>query len=396
MNKKKVLFLAQSFIRFKDDITSHYLFSLAKQISKSGYQVRVVAPHQGELKDSEKICGLPIHRFRYMISSLERLAYTGNMYKIVKRSLINRVIFLFFLFFFFLKAYRVSKSFDVRIIHAHWWVPSGLIGYLVSILLNRPLLVTTHGTDLRIIKDSKISFFLAKLVFQKAQYITVVSSFLKEKLVGELSLPEEKIKVIPMPVNTEKIRFSPPMKSSSQNVILCVARYTHQKKLDVLIDALSVLKEQNMDFEAILVGEGPERDRLLKKIGTLSLKDKIKLLGLMAQKELNRYYNLSQVVVLPSVNEGFGLVLVEAGLCKKPVVGARSGGIPDIIEDGISGILVPPEDHIALANAIISVLSDDNLAKRLGQNAYQQVWKRFSPEAINKRFLSIYEKLCCK
>jgi len=393
MRNNKVLFLAQSFVRFKDDITSHYLFSLAKHICKSGYQVMVVAPHQGGLKDSEKIEGLPIYRFRYMIDSLENLAYTGNMYKIVKEDLINRVIFFFFLFFFFLKAYRVSKKYNIPIIHAHWWVPSGLVGYLVSILLNRPLLITTHGTDLRIIGDSKITSFLARLVLGKARYVTVVSSFLKEKLKSELNLPEEKILVIPMPVNTEKIGVSSVPKESSRNLLLCVARYTRQKKLDVLLDALSLLKKWKIDFQAILIGEGPEKNRLLKKIETLALKDKIKLLELLGQKELNRYYNLSQVVVLPSVNEGFGLVLVEAGLCKKPVVGTCSGGIPDIIEDGVTGLLVPPEDHLALAKALKRILLDENLASNLGQNAYLAVWKRFSPEAITKKFLAVYQRL---
>ena len=390
---KGVLVLTQSFIRFKDDISSHYLFVLAKEILKRGYAVRVVAPHQGGLKDHEKIDGLPIYRFRYMVTPLENLAYTGRMQEIVAGNLFNRVIFLFFLFSFFWKAYKVSKSFDTRIIHAHWWIPSGLVGCLVSSLLNRPLLITTHGTDLMIISNSKISLLLAKLIFRKASYITVVSNFLKEKLVSELNLPEQKILVIPKPANTEKIKAFPSRENQSKNLILCVARYTKQKKLDVLLEALSLLKDWKIDFEAILIGEGPERNQLLKKIKGLSLEEKIKLLDLIPQEELNHYYNLSRVVVLPSVNEGFGLVLVEAGLCKKPVIGTRSGGIPDIIEDEVSGLLVPPEDRTALALSIRRILSDENLALRLSQNAYLQARGKFSPQAIAKKFLSVYEEL---
>jgi len=395
MVEGKVLFLAQSFVRFKDDISSHYLFSLAKHISESGFQVKVVAPHQSGLKKAEVIDGLPIFRFRYMVGHFERLAYTGNMYKMVKENLINKFIFVFFLFFFFLKAYRISKSYDIPIVHAHWWVPSGLVGCLVSILLKRQLLVTTHGTDLRILDDSKIFSLLARFVFRRAQYVTVVSSFLKTRLVSRLNLPEKKILVIPMPVNTQKIKFSPGRKENSENVILCVARYTKQKKLDVLIGSLSLLKEWEIDFKAIFIGEGPEKENLKEKINDLSLMDRIKLLDLIPQKDLNHYYNLSRAVVLPSVNEGFGLVLVEAGLCKKTVIGACSGGIPDIIEDGVTGLLVPPDDYRALAHAMRKILSDEGLAKRLGENAYQQVWKRFSPEAITRRFLFTYRKLIC-
>ncbi len=393
MNNKKVLFLTQSFIRFKGDITSHFLFTLAKEILGAGYDVGAVVPHQKGLKDFEKIDGLPVYRFRYMLPSLENLAYTGNMREIVRKNLFNRVIFLSFLYFYFLKTYKVSKKFGSQIVHAHWWVPSGLVGWLVSCLLHKPLLITTHGTDIRLITNSRLSSFLAKIVFRKARYITVVSNFLKEKLLSELDLPEEKVLVIPMPVNTEKIRAFPVGQGKSGKIILCVARYTKQKKLNILLEALSLLRDWSVGFETILIGEGPEKDELVRLIKTLSLEEKIKLVGLISQEELNKYYNLSDVVVLPSVDEGFGLVLVEAGLCKKPVIGARSGGITDIIEDGVTGFLVPPEDKLALAEAMRKILLDDELAGRLGQNAYQQVWKRFSPQAITERFLTIYKKL---
>jgi glycosyltransferase involved in cell wall biosynthesis len=393
MKNKEILFLAQSFIRFKDDITSHFLFSLAQGIQKSGVAVKVVVPHQKGLKDYEKIGGLPLYRFHYMQSSLENLAYSGNMQEIVKSSILNRIIFLFFLFSYFWKAYRVTKSSKIKIIHAHWWIPSGLVGVLVSSLLNKPLIITTHGSDIRLIPDSRLSVFLAKFVFKKAKYVTVVSSFLKEKLVSEISLPAEKILVIPMPVNPDKIRIIPLPEPKPKKIILCVARYTRQKKLEILLESLSFLKEENMDFEAVLIGDGPEREKLVKKIEELSLKEKVKLKELMSQEELNRYYNLSDVVVLPSVNEGFGLVLVEAGLCKKPVIGTNSGGIPDIIQDGVTGLLIPPEDSRALALAIKNVLKDENLASSLSQNAYKQAWDKFSPQAITKRFLEIYDEL---
>lgn len=358
-----------------------------------GRKVFILAPHQKGILEHQRIDEVEIYRFRYAPDNYERIAYAGNMHELVAKNPINSLIFLFLLFFFFLRAYKVSKKFDIQIIHAHWWVPSGLIGCFVSYLLNKPLLITMHGTDVRIITKSKLSSFLARIVFRKASYITVVSDFLKKKLVSLLDLPKEKVLVIPMPVNTEKIKAFPVEENKDRKVILCVARYTKQKKLDVLLEALSLLKDWNMDFEAILIGEGPEKDELLRRIEALSMGERIKLPGFMSQEELNKYYNLSDVVVLPSMDEGFGLVLVEAGLCKKPVIGARSGGITDIIEDGVSGFLVPPEDKLALAEALKRILSDNKLATRLGQNAYEQAWKKFSPQAITERFSTIYEKL---
>jgi glycosyltransferase involved in cell wall biosynthesis len=113
----------------------------------------------------------------------------------------------------------------------------------------------------------------------------------------------------------------------------------------------------------------------------------------MSQAELNRYYQESDLVVLPSVDEGFGLVLVEAQLCQIPVIGADSGGIQDIIVHEKTGLLFPPGDVPALAECIKRILTDKKLADQLIANAYQEARFTFSPENTAKTFVEIYDKL---
>jgi len=387
---KSILFLAHSFIKDKSDISGYFLFILAKGLIKKDYKVYVLAPHSCGLKSYEEIEGVKIYRFRYMWNRLEGLAYQGNMDELVRKSLLNKIIFVSFLFFFWIRTLGLSDKFKIDLIHSHWLLPGGFVGYLAAVFCGKPLLVTLHGTDLRIIKSSRSARVLGKVILKKASHISTVSNFLKQGIMNRLNIEEGKISVIPMPVNTEKIKMVSQFDRPSKKIVLCVARYTKQKRLDICLEALSFLKKKKIDFEAWLVGFGPEQKKLEERTKVLSLSEQIKFLGPLEQERLNICYNQSDVVVLSSVEEGFGLVLAEALFCRKPVIGADSGGIPDIIQDGITGILVPPDDSSALADAIYKLLTDEELANRLANSGYNFVRENLTPEIIARKFATIY------
>jgi glycosyltransferase involved in cell wall biosynthesis len=293
-----------------------------------------------------------------------------------------------FLASFFVRALILSLKEKIDLIWAQWWIPGGLIGYLVSLLSQEPLMVTSHGTDIRILEKTGLPSRWAGLVFGRAKYVTTVSSFLKEKLNKSIKLAKDKVKVIPMPVIPET--FTPtPLKAEAVKLILCVARFTHQKGLDVFLKACKILKEKGIGFQAKIVGEGPLKNFLQQQILTLNLEDRVFLLDIMLQRELNLLYAESYLCVLSSLEEGFGLVLVEAQLCKRPVVGARSGGITDIISDGKSGLLVPPKDHVGLAEAMERILTDEELASRLAEGGYQSAMAKFSSKMVLKKYLEL-------
>ncbi len=391
--REKILFLTQSFIRYRGDISSAYLHILAKKIFASGYEVEVLAPHEKGLRFYEKMENIPIHRFRYGSDRQERLAYQGVMHQLVGKNLANKLIFAAFLFSYFWNALKLAKKPEVKLIHAHWWIPSGLVGTLVSMVFGKPLVITTHGTDIRILKPSGISHILGGVVFNQASHITVVSNFLKRRLMSVIPISSSKITVRPMPVNLEQFRPSRSKKLDIKKTILCAARYTRQKRLDTLIDALAILKQEGMMVNAILIGEGEEEKNLKDLIEKQNLSSQVTFLPLMSQGELNRYYQESDVVVLPSVDEGFGLVLVEAQQCQIPVIGADSGGIQDIIIHEKTGLLFSPGDAPALANCIKRILTDKELTGRLISNAYQEAHTRFSPDKTARTFIEIYDDL---
>jgi glycosyltransferase involved in cell wall biosynthesis len=384
----KILILTHNYIRFRGDHAGLFVHILSEGLQKCGHKVFILAPHQNQLRTKEILDEIEIHRFRYALPQMERLAYTGNMHELVAKSWVNKFLFISFLFSFVFGACGLVFKKKVDVICAQWWIPGGLIGYLVSLLTRKPLIITAHGTDIRILEKSKIFSNLASLVFKRAKYITTVSSFLKRNLTSRTKLDAEKVKVIPMP--TTPGRFSPsPLPKGKKKKILCVARFTQQKGLEFFIRACEILKDKGIDFEAQIVGEGPLKDLLQEEINGSNLGKDVSLVKIMPQEKLNQFYAESYLCVLPSIDEGFGLVLVEAQLCKRPVIGTKSGGIPDIIVDGMTGLLVPPKDHLSLASAMERILTDEKLAENLAEAGYLSATAKFSPETIQTKYLEL-------
>jgi glycosyltransferase involved in cell wall biosynthesis len=388
-SKDELLIITQSFIKHKGDILSKHIFVAAKLLVKAGWEVSVVAPHEKRLARHERIEGVQIFRFRYFLEKWERLAYTGRMQELVGKNPFNLlIIFPLFLWFFFLGASRLAKKTGPGCLHAHWWIPTGLLGCVISRLRRLPLLVTLHGTDVGLISKNFLFACLARWVFKHATGITVVSNFIKSQLVGKLGVPPEKIVVLPMPIDPEKI-FKKEVPPSERKMILCVARLTKQKNLSTLIRGFREVYQKRKDTELVIVGEGPEKMSLLEQISELDLEQKVFLRDLMSQEILNEYYNKSVMVILPSIDEGFGLVMVEGQLCKKPVIGADSGGIPEIIEHGRTGLLFPPKDHESLASAVERILADEDLASQLAEAGHKSATDKFSQEIFVKKYVEV-------
>jgi glycosyltransferase involved in cell wall biosynthesis len=387
-SKRNILILTHNYVRFPGDHAGHFVHLLAKSLVEAGHRVLVLAPHQMNLRRLQTMDGVEVHRFTYAAPRKETLAYRGNMHQLVAESWTNKLLFLRFLFSFLRGALLLSSGGKVDLISTQWWIPAGLVGYMFSLWSGKPYVVTSHGTDIRILEKGGLLARVAGRVYRRARYVTTVSSFLKQRLIQSIRLSPEKVRVIPMPVTPET--FSPtPLVDQPTKQILCVARFTPQKKLDVFLQACSLLEHKGIDFRAKIVGEGPLRESLLEQIAHLGLENRVALVDTVPQSKLNLLYAESYMCVLPSVEEGFGLVLVEAQLCKRPVIGARSGGITDIVEHDTSGLLVTPDDAQDLASAMERILGDFQLALRLAEGGYQSALKKYSPQAVLEKYLEV-------
>jgi glycosyltransferase involved in cell wall biosynthesis len=140
-----------------------------------------------------------------------------------------------------------------------------------------------------------------------------------------------------------------------------------------------------------VVGDGPDRDALQARARALGVADRVRWLGHLPQHELPALYARSAALVIPSTDEGLGLVGVEAALCETPAVAYASGGLTDVVRDGVTGWLVPPGDVAALAHALDGVVERPTKARALGAAARVRALATFSPEAVGARYREAYD-----
>jgi glycosyltransferase involved in cell wall biosynthesis len=212
-----------------------------------------------------------------------------------------------------------------------------------------------------------------------------VSRWLKEQ--SEALVPDVHPTVAPMPVATEL--FAPGSSRDGQR-LLFVGRLNQQKGLEHLLHAMAEMKTR---APLDVVGDGPNRSVLESLAQELGVASRIRWHGQVAQPELPRFYQSASAVVVPSADEGLGLVAVEALLCETPVVAFDSGGLRDVIQDGTTGVLVQAGNRTALAAALDEILTREGGGSDLGRAGRLYALSAFAPESAARRYAEIYHRV---
>jgi Glycosyltransferase len=381
-----VLFLTHSFPRSEGDAAGSFILRLAVALRGENVNVRVVAPAGAGLPASEEIEGISVERFRYAPRRYEKLAYTGKMANDVASSWAARLALVGFLGSDFVHSVQARRTFEPDLVHAHWWFPNGLVGTWVSGLARIPLVTTLHGTDVRMVRKVGMAKPFFGHVLKHSAAVTTVSHWLKEET--EALAPGVHPTVAPMPVATD--RFSPGSSRNGQN-LLFVGRLNDQKGVDHLLHALASMKTPAASLD--IVGDGPNREALKQLAQQLGVASRIRWHGQLSQLELPPLYQRAAAVVIPSVDEGLGLVAVEALLCETPVVAFDSGGLRDVIQHEKTGLLVKPGDRAGLARALDDLLARDGRGSQLGRAGRLYALSAFAPESAARRYAGIYRQV---
>jgi glycosyltransferase involved in cell wall biosynthesis len=381
----RALFLTHSFPREPGDAAGSFVLKLAVALRDHGIDVHVVAPSGDHLPATDRFDGIPVERFRYAPRRYEKLAYAGNMHTQVRDSWGAKLALLGFLGSEFGSAVRARRSFEPDVVHAHWWFPGGLVGTWVSGLSGIPLVTTLHGTDVRLARATAMARPLFRHVLQQSSAVTAVSRWLARET--ETLVSGVRASVAPMPVATEL--FSPGGERDP-NRLLFVGRLTAQKGIESLVEALARMRHQaSLD----VVGDGPLASTLSERARALGVADRIHWLGQLPQPKLADLYRRAAALVVPSTEEGLGLVAVEAQLCETPVVGYESGGLTDTVQNDRTGLLVPPGDLGALAAALDSLLDRPDRGAELGRAGRMVALAGFAPESAARRYAGIYRSV---
>ena len=389
-----------AFPRSKDDVIVPWLVELLKQQQAAGYEVEVLtSAYRGGGGDSHE--GIPVHRFRYFPSRWEDLTHDEAASDRMRRSLLYRVLPLFYIAGGLWASWRLARRRTFDVVHVHWPVPHALFGWLARRASRRParLVSSWYGVEVRLVKSSLpwLRGFV-RWALRTSDAVVAISSFTARELGTFAKVP---VRVIPYTIG---FRDSPVVRQPTGDGsfrVLFVGRLVERKGVTHLIEAVRRLPAE-LHARLIVIGDGPERDRLKGQVRDSGLEGQVDMRGLVPEAALREAYATSDVFVLPSIvdsrgeTEGLGVVLLEAMSYGIPAVGSDIGGITDIIENEASGLLVPPGDDEQLALALERLARDPALAARVGQAGVRRVRDEFGWPEIMRKWVECYADLAAR
>jgi len=397
----KVLMVASSYPRSPDDTSSVFLRYLVEHLRKTGADIHVLAPEDnaGHLKDSSDAA---VTRFRYLPRAWQQLAYGSGILPNLRRRPLLWLQVPFFLIGMAIALFRITRKWRPQIIHAHWVLPQGLIAVFVGALTRVPVVVTLHGGDAFGLKSGPLSWLKRAALTHTAAWTANTSATANAlRMTDGASSPY----IIPMGVDVKRFasgrrgtyRQDIPAKDS---IVLFVGRLVEKKGVDDLITAFSTLPEKLAENTWLwIVGGGDEESNLRALANRLGVSGRIRFWGKIPNADLPDIYAAADVFSGPSVvaasgdTEGQGVVFLEAFAARLCVLAAASGGIAEVVVDGLTGTLVPPRDPARLAAAMETLLANRELREKLAENAFRKVAETYAWEKVAGQFVSLYRSI---
>ncbi len=357
-----------------------YVFNIASGLKGSyGWTVMVITSNtSGKSFKEEIINGIKIYRLPYWC----KLSNTP----------IN--------FGWIIDIWKILKKEKPNVVNGHSPVPFlADIAAFICYCLQIPFVLTYHSGKMA---KSKTFIDIPIKIYEK-YFFTFVKNYAKKIIVTSDYIKKEifksyKKKIYVIPPGIDLKLFHPVEMDKKENIILFVGRIektSEWKGLHILIDSLKVLQNRNINFKLICVGSGDAIDEYRQYSEKNNVTNKISFLGPLYGKDLTNIYNKSTLLVLPSLSkaESFGIVLIEAMACKLPVIGSNIGGIPDVIEHEVNGLLVKPNDPEKLASALTKILTQRKIAKELGEKGYRKVLDNYTWDKQIARTNTLFQSL---
>ena len=379
----KVLVIGSVYPRFQEDAEVPWLRTSVAHLKKAGVEIQVLAPSYKGLK-SHEIDGTRVNRFRYAPTSWEILTHEeGAPSKMASRPWLQLLAIPYIINGFF-KCLKICRKWRPDIIHAHWPFPHAYIALGAAKLFRIPLVLNFHGAELLLIRKKKWVKPLLKFAIGQAQAVFANSSFTAGKI---KAIRNVDVEWSPYGTTLDEREGSglAPHPVNGKFKVLFVGRHIERKGICYLIEAAKYLSADK--FEIRIVGEGDKNAA------------SIVFTGKLVAPELAREYREANVFVLPAIvdhkgdTEGLGVVLIEAMELGLPIIASDVGGIPDVVVNNESGILVPEKDPVALADAIKRIESDPQYTESLLEGARNRIAEHFTWDNITRRQIEIYEQL---
>jgi len=350
-----------------------HVLQLAEYMAKKGHQVAILAAPEPRLMENAERLGVQFFSNPYFVRPVSFRKDLPALFNVV----------------------RVVHKLNPDLVSAHS-TKAGYAARLACFLFRKPVIFTAHGWAFTEGKNPLVRYLLAlaeRLAAKVTRKIICVSEHDKNLALRFRVAPEQKLIVIhngmepTLYINADgsKVRSELGLKED-EILITMVARFVPQKDHNTLLQALSLLP--GGEFKAALVGGGERETFFRKKAGELGLRDKVIFLG--ERRDVPQILAASDIFVLSSNWEGLPRSIIEAMMAGLPVVATRVGGVPELVEDGVTGFLVPPRDPDALAAALQKLLNDPELRRRMGEAGREKALKEFTLDRMLRETERVY------
>jgi N-acetyl-alpha-D-glucosaminyl L-malate synthase BshA len=295
------------------------------------------------------------------------------------------------------KIVQVSRRHHLDVVHAHYAVPHAAAAYLARQIMAAhatdrvPKIMTTlHGTDITLVGSDPSYSETVAFCIDQSDGVTAVSESLREDTCAALGIARE-IQVIPNFLDTTRFRpLAAPGRDRSRKRLVHVSNFRPVKRIGALIEVFRRVRQQ-IPATLVLVGDGPEMPGAQAQIAAAGLEQDVEYAGEV--HDVVGLFATSDLFLLPSATESFGLAALEAMACEVPVIASRVGGLPEVIDDGISGFLHEPEDLDGMVASAVRLLTDDDLHRRVARAGRAVAVERFSADRVVPQYEAAYEQL---
>ncbi len=299
------------------------------------------------------------------------------------------------------KIAEVIKNEKLDLLHVHYAIPHAVCAILGRDMAgsNIGIVTTLHGTDITVLGSDSSLKEAIRYGIEKSDIVTAVSDSLRDQTY-DLIQPDKKIETVYnfvdereyFPQDSVKLKAELGI-DAAEKVMIHVSNFRNVKRVQDVVETFA-LALKKLDCKLLLVGDGPEMGRIVQQVRELGIDDHVLFLG--KRDSLAEFYNISDIKLLLSEKEAFGLVLLEAMACGVPVIGSNIGGMPEIIEPGVNGYLVELGDTQQAAKYAVEMLSDAAQLQKLREGALKTVTDRFHSSKILEQYEGLYEQLLIK
>ncbi len=297
---------------------------------------------------------------------------------------------------------EVSEYYDLDIMHVHYAIPHSVSALLARQMLatrNRklPFVTTLHGTDITLVGIDRSYLPITRFAIEQSDGVTSISNYLREKTIQDFSI-QRPIEVIPNFVNCDV--YTPKLEGREQARAVFAnphekifAHLSNFRAVKRVIDVVEVFARvaAKVPSQLLMIGDGPDRSKAEYLAIDLGVRDRVHFLG--KQDSVSDLLPLADLMIMPSEMESFGLAALEAMACRVPTIATRVGGVPELVEDGVNGLLFPVGDIEAMADASIALLKDESRLEEMRIASRKTAQKYFCASQIIPQYEQYYEKV---